>query len=193
MVYDELNYLNMSTLRQLSCRHEICHHFVQGLVAGFAQVSVLCNLKMKEKLRNQNFEFFFILMDYLFYLVQKGSLGGLDVFHELLFEIGDLAGVNFVQKSTYTAVDDCDLFLNSHGYVLALLQKLSQPDTTVQQLLGGSVQIGTELGESGDLTILGQLQLHGTSDLNQTNISISNRIKIRVLHSIPLVSLWIEK
>ena len=32
---------------QLSGRHEICHHFVQGLVAGFAQVSVLCNLKLK--------------------------------------------------------------------------------------------------------------------------------------------------
>ena len=99
------------------------------------------------------------------YLVQKGSLGSLDMFQKLLFEIGDFAGVDFVQESTDTAVDDCDLFLDSHGHVLTLLQELSQPDTTVQQLLGGSVQIGTELGESGDLTVLGQLQLHGTSDL----------------------------
>merc|ERR1719470_622499 len=64
-----------------------------------------------------------------------------------------------------TAVDDGDLVLNGHGHVLALLQQLSQPDTSVQQLLGGGVEIGTELGEGGDLTVLGELELHGTGDL----------------------------
>merc|ERR1719470_313424 len=89
----------------------------------------------------------------------------LDVLNEGSLEGGDLAGVNLVQEATDTAVDDGDLVLNGHGYVLALLQQLSQPDTSVQQLLGGGVEIGTELGEGSDLTVLGELELHGTGDL----------------------------
>ena len=87
-------------------------------------------------------------------MLNEGSLEG-----------GDLAGVNLVQEATDTAVDDGDLVLNGHGHILALLQQLSQPDTSVQQLLGGGVKIGTELGEGGDLTVLGELELHGTGDL----------------------------
>ena len=49
--------------------------------------------------------------------------------------------------------------------ILALFQQLSQSDTTVQQLLSGSIQIGTELSESSDFTVLGKLELHRTSDL----------------------------
>ena len=37
--------------------------------------------------------------------------------------------------------------------------------TTSQGLLGRSIKIGTELGESGNLTVLGQEELQGTSDL----------------------------
>jgi hypothetical protein len=37
--------------------------------------------------------------------------------------------------------------------------------TTVEGLLGSSIQIGTELGEGSDLTVLGQEKLQGTSDL----------------------------
>ena len=37
--------------------------------------------------------------------------------------------------------------------------------TTVKGLLGSGIQIGTELGESSDLTVLGQEKLEGTSDL----------------------------
>ena len=32
-------------------------------------------------------------------------------------------------------------------------------------LLGGGIHIGTELGEGGDFTELGQIQLHGTRNL----------------------------
>jgi len=141
MVYDELNYLNMSTLRQLSCRHEICHHFVQGLIAGFAQVSVLSNL------------------------VEEWSLGGADVLGELLLELCDLGGVHLVEESPDAAVDDGHLLLDGHGHVLALLQQLSQPDAAVQQLLRGGVQVGAELGEGRNLTVLGQLKLHRTGHL----------------------------
>lgn len=49
--------------------------------------------------------------------------------------------------------------------VLSLFKELSQTNTTVQQLLSGSVQIRTELSEGSHLTVLGQLQLHGTSHL----------------------------
>ena len=37
--------------------------------------------------------------------------------------------------------------------------------TTVEGLLGGSIKIGTELSEGGDLTVLGQEKLERTSDL----------------------------
>lgn len=37
--------------------------------------------------------------------------------------------------------------------------------TTVESLLGSGIQIGTELGESCDLTVLGQEKLQGTSNL----------------------------
>merc|ERR1719452_180778 len=98
-------------------------------------------------------------------LVQQRLLCSLDVGKELLLKLGDLCGVDLVQESPDTAVNDGDLLLDGHGYVLALLQQLSQPHASAQQLLGGSVKIGTELSESCDLSVLGQLELHGTSDL----------------------------
>ena len=58
-------------------------------------------------------------------LVKEGLLGSLDVSEELLLELSDLGGVNFVQEAPDTAVDDGHLLLNGHGDVLALLQQLS--------------------------------------------------------------------
>merc|ERR1739847_212795 len=98
-------------------------------------------------------------------LVQKGLLGSLDVSEELLLELGDLGRVDFVQESPDTAVDDGHLVLNGHGDVLALLEQLSQSDTSVEELLSGSVKIRPELGESCDLSVLSQLELHGTGHL----------------------------
>ena len=92
-------------------------------------------------------------------------VGSLDVLNKGSLECGDLAGLNFVEEATDTTVDDGDLVLYRHWHVLALLQQLCQPDTPVQQLLGGSVKIGTELGESGDLTVLGQIKFHGSGNL----------------------------
>merc|ERR1719431_2102804 len=98
-------------------------------------------------------------------LVQQRLLCSLDVGKELLLKLGDLCGVDLVQESPDTAVNDGNLVLDGHGHVLTLLQQLSQPHASAQQLLGGSVKIGTELSESCDLSVLGQLELHGTSDL----------------------------
>ena len=85
-------------------------------------------------------------------LVQKRLLCSLDVGKELLLELGDLSGVNFVQESSDAAVDDGHLLLDGHGDVLALLQQLRQPHTSVEQLLRGGVKIRSELGESCDLS-----------------------------------------
>merc|ERR1740123_633296 len=98
-------------------------------------------------------------------LVQQRLLCSLDVGKELLLKLCDLCGVDLVQESPDTAVNDGDLILDGHGHVLTLLQQLSQPHASAQQLLGGSVKIGTELSESSDFSVLGQLELHGTSDL----------------------------
>merc|ERR1719232_1325799 len=89
----------------------------------------------------------------------------LDVGQELLLELCDLGGVDHVQESPDTAVDDGHLLLDGHGDVLTLLQQLGQSHTSVQQLLGGRVKIRSELSESCNLSVLSQLQLHGTSDL----------------------------
>merc|ERR1719341_996162 len=107
-------------------------------------------------------------------LVQQRLLGSLDVGKELLLKISDLGGVDLVQESPDTAVNDGDLILDGHGHVLTLLQQLSQPHASAQQLLGGSVKIGTKLCESSDLSVLGQLELHGTSDLLH-GLSLSSR------------------
>ena len=84
-------------------------------------------------------------------LVQKGLLGSLDVSEELLLELGDLGRVDFVQESPDAAIDDGHLVLNGHGDVLALLEQLSQSDTSVEELLSGGIKIRSELGESSDL------------------------------------------
>lgn len=49
--------------------------------------------------------------------------------------------------------------------MLARQNRATYTLTTGQGLLGGGIQIGTELGEGGDLTVLGQEELQGTSDL----------------------------
>jgi len=98
-------------------------------------------------------------------LVKEGFLCSLDVSEELLLELGDLGRVDFVQESPDTAVDDGHLVLNGHGDVLALLEQLSQSDTSVEELLSGGVKIRPELGESCDLSVLSQLELHGTGHL----------------------------
>merc|ERR1719431_1470396 len=77
-------------------------------------------------------------------LVQQRLLCSLDVGKELLLKLGDLCGVDLVQESPDTAVNDGNLVLDGHGHVLTLLQQLSQPHASAQQLLGGSVKIRTE-------------------------------------------------
>merc|ERR1712168_954730 len=121
--------------------HEVCNNLVQGLVGISAQVAVLSNL------------------------VKKSALGATNVLKESLLEVSDLGGVQFVKESADTTVDDGNLLLDGHGHILTLLQQLCQSDTTVKKLLGGSIKIRAKLCEGSDLTVLGELKLHGTGHL----------------------------
>ena len=113
----------------LKSGHEVNHDLVQGGVGGGAQHAVSGDG------------------------VKESLLGSLHVGEELLLELGDPGGVNFVKEPSDSTVDDSDLVLDGHGDILTLLKELSQPDTSVQELLGGSVKIRTELGESSDLKL----------------------------------------
>jgi len=97
--------------------------------------------------------------------LQEWLLSGSNVFQEFQFKIGDIAWLDFVQMTSDTAEDASNLFSNIHWAVLSLFQQFSQSNTSVQQLLGGGIHIGTELGESGDFSILSQIKFHGTGNL----------------------------
>jgi hypothetical protein len=90
---------------------------------------------------------------------------GLECVEVELFELGDLRSLQLVEEASDTGVQDADLLLGGEGNVLLLLEQLSELLTSVEELLGGGIKIGTELGEGGDLSVLGQLELHGTSNL----------------------------
>ena len=82
--------------------------------------------------------------------------------HVHLFELFDLRGLKFVKISSHTGIEDASLLFNSHWYILLLLEQFSKLLSSVEQLLGSGVKIGTELGEGSDLTILSQLKLERT-------------------------------
>lgn len=89
----------------------------------------------------------------------------LEVDQELLLELGDLGSLDLIEVSSDSGIDDADLFLGWERRVLFLFQQLGKLGSSVQQLLGGGIQIRTELGEGSDLSVLGELKLHLTSDL----------------------------
>ena len=93
-----------------------------------------------------------------------GSLGS-DSCQVKLFKLRNLASLQLVKETTHTSVKNANLLLSWDGHVLLLLEQFSQLLSSVQELLGGSVEIRTELGEGGDFSVLGQLELEGTGDL----------------------------
>jgi len=84
---------------------------------------------------------------------------------ELSLESTDLRDGDVVKETVDTGEDDGDLLLGTEGRSLLLLKNLGKTLTTGKSLLGRSIKIGTELGESGNFTVLGQEKLEGTSDL----------------------------
>lgn len=92
-------------------------------------------------------------------------LVGLEVSQEVGLPGQDLGNGDVVEETVDTSEDQGNHLVDGVGAVLLLLQELSQTLTTVEGLLGGGIQIGTELGEGGDLTVLGQEKLQRTGDL----------------------------
>merc|ERR1711918_108006 len=81
-------------------------------------------------------------------------------------------------ETSNTSVQDANLLLSWNWHVLLLLEELSELLTSVEELLGSSIKIRTELGEGSDLTILSQLELHGTSNLLH-GLDLSSRTDTR--------------
>ena len=84
---------------------------------------------------------------------------------ELRLPSENLGNWYLVKVTVDTGEDERNHLVDGHWGVLLLLEKLGKSLTTVQGLLGGGIQVGAELGEGGNLTVLGQEKLEGTSDL----------------------------
>ena len=82
-----------------------------------------------------------------------------------LLEPADFFRFDLVEIATHASEENASLLLDGHWHVLLLLEELGELLTSVEELLGGSIKIGTELGEGGDLTILGKLELERTGEL----------------------------
>jgi len=81
------------------------------------------------------------------------------------FELCDVGGSQFVKITADSSIEDAHLLGSGHGDELVLLEELGELLTTVELLLGGDVEIGTELSERSDLTVLRELELERTGDL----------------------------
>ena len=97
-------------------------------------------------------------------LLEDLAVGRLDVGEEGSLEGLDLVDIDPVAVALDADEEGGDDLLGLLGLVLALLEELAEADAAVELLLGGGVEVGTELGEGGDLTVLGELELHGTGD-----------------------------
>ena len=86
---------------------------------------------------------------------------GPDMLKVKLFELANLVGLDLIEVSTDTSVENADLFFRWHWDVLLLLDEFGKLLTTVKELLSGSIEVRTELSEGCDLTELSELELHG--------------------------------
>jgi hypothetical protein len=82
------------------------------------------------------------------------------VFEVHSFELSDVCSSNLVQETTDTSVQNAYLFGSGHGDILVLVKELSELFSSEEELLGSGIQIRTELGKRGNLTILGKIELH---------------------------------
>mmetsp|Transcript_1347 Transcript_1347/g.3373 ORF Transcript_1347/g.3373 Transcript_1347/m.3373 type:complete len:351 (+) Transcript_1347:318-1370(+) len=97
-------------------------------------------------------------------LLQHPSVGALHVSKECILERRHMLHIDPVTVSLDTNEEAGHNLLRLVGHVLSLLEELVEADSTIELLLRGGVKVRTELGEGGDLTVLGKLELHGTSD-----------------------------
>jgi hypothetical protein len=84
---------------------------------------------------------------------------------EVGLPLENLVDGDVVEETVDTSKDQRNHLVDGHRRVLLLLEELGKTLSARQGLFGSSVQVGTELGESGNLTVLGQEELQGTSNL----------------------------
>jgi len=92
-------------------------------------------------------------------LNQSGVLST-QVFEVHFFECRDICSSNLVQVTTDTSVQNAYLLSSGHGDILVLVEELSEFFSSEEELLSSSIQIRSELGKRGNLTILGKIELH---------------------------------
>ena len=97
--------------------------------------------------------------------LEEGLLVGAEVRKEVRLPLEDLGNGDVVEVTVDTSEDEGNHLVDGHGLVLLLLEELSETLTTVEGLLGGGIEIGTELGEGSNLTVLGEVELERTSEL----------------------------
>ena len=66
---------------------------------------------------------------------------------------------HLVEEALGAGEDSADLLLHLERGVLVLLEQLGEQGAALEQLLGGSVQVGAELGEGGDLACGGRTRV----------------------------------
>lgn len=96
--------------------------------------------------------------------VEELALLGSQVFLEAGIPFDDSLNGDLVEHTVDTGKDQGDLNFGGNGRVLLLLEQFGETGTSGEQVSGGSVQVGTELGERGDFSVLGQVELQGTGD-----------------------------
>src|SRR5262249_26419589 len=84
---------------------------------------------------------------------------------EPLLEVTNHLHPKGVQMAASSGVDGGHLQLDIHGGELVLLQELDQPPPAGELGLRGLVEIRAELRESGEVSVLGQVQTQGAGDL----------------------------
>src|SRR5204863_4949648 len=83
---------------------------------------------------------------------------------QLSLEAADIADSEVVDETLRAGEDRNDLIFDGHGLVVALFEQLDQPPAAVDELLAGSVELGTESGECFELAEVGELQLEAAGD-----------------------------
>ena len=97
--------------------------------------------------------------------LEQLSLLAREMLTEVRLPLGDLVDGDRVEQTVDTGVDDRDLNLHRQGLVLALLEELRQARTTGEQETRRGVEVGTELRERGDFTVLREVELERTGEL----------------------------
>mmetsp|Transcript_24779 Transcript_24779/g.45972 ORF Transcript_24779/g.45972 Transcript_24779/m.45972 type:complete len:512 (+) Transcript_24779:271-1806(+) len=97
-------------------------------------------------------------------LLQDTGMSSLHVHQKCLLESLHMLHIDPVAVSLHTNEKTGNNLLRLVGHVLSLLEELVKTNSTVELLLRGGIQIGSELGEGSDLTVLRQFELHGTGN-----------------------------